>query len=337
MMKTGTATEEAGRWLSKQKEGCMPKPEEQCRTAQAGEKRQEAQADQCCRIGAIAMEAMLSEVSATPKPGLVDRDNCGAHHDMDFFTFMSSAAALHGAFDELALAGAAQADRPITELLPVIRPIGMKAERNMFAFTKGVNTHKGMIFSLGLLCACAGWALGRGWQLLPAKELANLARQACAGLCAAEYGKLGEKEKQGHKLTKGEQMYVKYGCTGVRGEAEAGYPTVLQTALPLYRALRDSHMPINDVLVETLLRLIAETLDTNIASRHDLETAIYAQQAAKRVIDLGGVHTEAGKQGIKELDQDFINRYISPGGCADLLAVTHFLHTAERSLWTQDV
>ena len=51
------------------------------------------------KISSLAMEGILFEVSATPKPGLVDRNNAGAHKDMDYFTFMSSAAALHDTFD----------------------------------------------------------------------------------------------------------------------------------------------------------------------------------------------------------------------------------------------
>ena len=91
-------------------------------------------------VAALAVESMLYEVTATPKPGLVDRANNGAHYDMDFFTFMSSAAALHSCFDELIQAGTQMAEHPVTELLPVLRKIGVQAEKQMFQFTKGVNT-----------------------------------------------------------------------------------------------------------------------------------------------------------------------------------------------------
>ena len=106
-------------------------------------------------IATIAMEAMLYEVSATPKPGLVDRNNCGAHKDMNFFTFMSSAAALHSTFDAMVLAGIHAKHSPITNMWPELRKIGIKAENSMFLSTNNVNTHKGEIFSLGLLCGCA--------------------------------------------------------------------------------------------------------------------------------------------------------------------------------------
>lgn len=119
------------------------------------------------KIATFAVEGMLYEVTATPKPGLVDRANNGAHYDMDYFTFMSSAAALYMAFDEMIKEGARSGEQQedIRKLLAPLREIGKRAENRMFAFTDGVNTHKGMIFSLGILCGCAGWLTGRNETL----------------------------------------------------------------------------------------------------------------------------------------------------------------------------
>lgn len=99
------------------------------------------------KISSLAMEGILFEVSATPKPGLVDRNNAGAHKDMDYFTFMSSAAALHDTFDIFVRLGWEYRNEPIESLLQSLRCVGVKAEHRMFAFTNGVNTHKGMIFT----------------------------------------------------------------------------------------------------------------------------------------------------------------------------------------------
>ena len=127
--------------------------------------------------GALALESMLVEVSVTPKPGLVDRNNSGAHKDMDFFTFMKSAASLARSFEEFSEAGFESgikflkfnftnkniknsADEVLQNLFPVIRKIGIKAEKKMFKATNGINTHKGEIFSLGVFCACAGFLSG---------------------------------------------------------------------------------------------------------------------------------------------------------------------------------
>ena len=275
------------------------------------------------KISSLAMEGMLFEVSATPKPGLVDRENCGAHTDMDYFTFMSSSAALHDTFDILAGLGWEYRNKPIKQLLPAIRRAGIKAERRMFTFTNGINTHKGMIFSLGILCGCTGWAIGK--MPLTGKNLSRLAADMCEGICKREYSDLENKTE----LTKGERMYLEYGCTGARGEAEHGYPTVIKF-LPVYKKLRDAGICINDALVQTLLHLIADTCDTNILSRHDMPTALFAKQYAAHVLQLGGVFTEKGEKAIEEMNAAFIEKHISPGGCADLLAVIHFVYSIEK-------
>ena len=275
------------------------------------------------KIAAYAVESMLYEVTATPKPGLVDRDNNGAHHDMDYFTFMSSAAALHDTFDEMTVLGMECSDRLAAGLLPHLREVGKRAEEQMFLFTHGVNTHKGMIFSLGVLCGCAGYLMGRRPEgKLSGVEICMKAGEMCHGICEKDFANLDQKKQ----LTKGEQMYQNYGYKGVRGVAESGYEIVRTISLPVYTELRGSHIPPNDALVHTLLYLIKNTEDTNIVSRHDRETALYAKEYASKVLREGGMLSEKGRYMTHQMDDDFIERYISPGGCADLLAVTHFLY-----------
>ena len=278
-------------------------------------------------ISRLAVEAMLSEVSATPKPGLVDRHNCGAHHDMDFFTFVSSSAALSDAYRAMGQVGIDFGDQEITDMWPMLQSVGYEMEQRMFESTKNVNTHKGMVFSLGILSACAGWlSRQKNIQSITATAICGAAAQLCAGLCEKAFKDMDQKTA----LTKGDRMYLAYGLRGARGEAEDGFPTVMTVALPMYTLLRDTGISINDALVETLLHLVAHTEDTNIVSRHDWDTATYAKEAAKRVIRLGGIHTEVGRAAIEAMDQDFIERYISPGGAADLLALTHFLYEIEK-------
>ncbi len=278
-------------------------------------------------ISRLAVEAMLSEVSATPKPGLVDRHNCGAHHDMDFFTFVSSSAALSDAYRAMGQVGIDFGDQEITDMWPMLQSVGYEMEQRMFEATKNVNTHKGMVFSLGILSACAGWlSRQKNIQSITATAICGAAAQLCAGLCEKAFKDMDQKTA----LTKGDRMYLAYGLRGARGEAEDGFPTVMTVALPMYTLLRDTGISINDALVETLLHLVAHTEDTNIVSRHDWDTATYAKEAAKRVIRLGGIHTEVGRAAIEAMDQDFIERYISPGGAADLLALTHFLYEIEK-------
>ena len=268
-------------------------------------------------IGRLALEAMLAEVSATPKPGLVDRNNAGAHRDMSFFTFMKSAAGLRNAFDEFARAGS-ESPSP-REMFPELRRIGLIAERDMFEATGGINTHKGEIFSLGVLSACAGYLAGLG-QVLTGENVAEFAGVVCAGLCDRDFAQTRRKPPE--LLTKGERVYIEHGISGIRGEAENGYPVVRTSGLPAMKKYLSFGLDMNDVLAFTLMHIIAVNYDTNIISRHDLATVQEVMSTAQRLIDEGLTIEK-----IARLDEEFTSRNISPSGSADLLAVTYFLHS----------
>ena len=263
-------------------------------------------------IGRLALEAMLLEVSATPKPGLVDRNNSGAHKDMDFFTFMKSAASLSGSFTEFAQEGFSGGMRgiPPADIFGAVRKIGVEAERRMFRATNGINTHKGEIFSLGLLSACAGYIAGSG-RKVTADDVMTLAGA-------------GVREKSPAMLTKGERVYLEHGITGIRGEAEAGYPVVRTAALPALRGYISRGMSMNDALCMTLIHIMAHAHDTNIISRHDMETAHEVMTKARGMIESG-----FGLEDVARLDGEYIARWISPGGAGDLLAVTCFMYTVD--------
>ncbi len=272
-------------------------------------------------IGRLALEAMLAEVSATPKPGLVDRNNAGAHSDMSFFTFMKSAAGLRNAFDEFARAGS-EASSP-REMFPVLRRIGLVAEGDMFEATGGINTHKGEIFSLGVLSACAAHLAGLG-QVLTGESVAEMAGVVCAGLCERDFSQT--RKKAPSLLTKGERVYLEHGISGIRGEAENGYPIVRTTGLPAMKKYISLGFSMNDALAFVLMHIIAVNYDTNIISRHDIAAVQEVMSTAQRLI-AEGLTIEK----IAQLDEDFTARNISPSGSADLLAVTYFLHSLTQS------
>ena len=266
------------------------------------------------QIGTLALEAMLIEVSVTPKPGLVDRNNSGAHRDMSFFTFIKSAASLRTSFEEFAEAGE---KLELKKIFPVIREIGIKAEKKMFQATGGINTHKGEIFSLGVLSAAAGYLSGNGQALSPEK-ISKTAAEICKGLCEKDFA--GVTGKPHELLTKGERVYLEHGIKGIRGEAEAGYPVVINVALPALQKYLSQGLSLNDSMAFTLIHIIAAAHDTNIISRHDLKTSERVMTRAKNLI-AQGLTLEA----IENLDREFIKEYISPGGSGDLLALTYFL------------
>ena len=268
-------------------------------------------------ISSTAARALLYEVCTTPKPGLVDRANCGSHRDMDIFTFVDSVTALLPYFGQCFMAGRHSADQPPSETFSAIRGLGAEAEGHMLSATAGVNTHKGAIFSMGTVCA----ALGR----LP-RELwsdSSLVLGTCAdmteGLVKKDLADLEPSEAR----TAGQRLYSLYGISGVRGEMEAGLPSVSETGLPvLEEGLRRGLGP-DRAGSAALLAIIANSVDTNIIARSDLDTQ---RRIAGELSELLESDPYPSVEKVSELDRRFMDMNISPGGSADLLAVTYMLH-----------
>jgi len=274
----------------------------------------------CENIGQYAVMSMLYEVSASPKPGLVDRFNQGAHKDMDFFTFMASSATLSYYFYKCALKGIEFRDNNYQKLFENIRLIGIEAEKHMFEVTRGVNTHKGLIFSLGIVCAAAAsLIMDSRTNYMDIEKICERIIFMVEGLTNRELNFICKNKN----LTNGEKLYKKYGFKGIRGEVESGFITVRSYSLPVFKRLKSKGIySINDIMIQTILHLIEVNEDTNIASRHDRKTLKYAQQYASLVLKAGGILSEKGKEMIYKMDRDFIEQNISPGGSADLLAIT---------------
>ena len=270
----------------------------------------------CEYIAVLAYSALHQEVCTTPKPGLVDRHNCGAHKDMDIRHFFVSANTLRPFFFSFAEEGFFTRDLSPTETFRRIRPIGMKAEDAMFRATHGVNTHKGAIFSLGLLCAAAGRLAPEDWQ--PQKLLAECAAMT-RGLTAQDFAGITADTAK----TTGEKLFAQYGITGVRGQAEAGFPAVRDVGLPILRQALNRGLSLNDAGCITLLHLLTATDDTNMIRRSSRQTQLQIRSKITRLLEEEPFPDMAV---IEKLDRDFIAQNLSPGGSADLLAVTYFLH-----------
>lgn len=281
------------------------------------------------KIGAAAAEAMLFEAACTPAPGLVDRDNSGAHRDMDFFSFLASSAALASIMSRLAQAGLNHSGA-MPELLPVLRYIGREGETAMLRATHGVNTQKGLLFSLGLVVAAAG-AASRDGRVHDSRDVLDAAAQIAAGIVERELAGTGHKSEA--ELTAGEKLYRSYGITGIRGEMEAGLPSISLYGLPALRKALEQGSSINDALVHTLLVLMTCVDDTTVMHRHDPEKMRrWVRERAGQVLAAGGMANIQGRLMVKQLDEEFIAQNVSPGGAADLLAVTWFLHRYENGL-----
>lgn len=285
------------------------------------------------RIGKVALEAMLLEVAASPSPGLVDRFNSGAHSDMDIITFLKSSTVLSDYMVDFAKAGWEHQGTP-KELFAILRHIGKKAEEQMLEATNGVNTQKGILFLLGVLTAAAGFTFRRT-KSLTAKAVAAAASSMCEGIVEKELESLKSKKPE-RQLTAGEYFYLSFGFTGVRGEVESGLPTVFNYGLPFLKEALGKGLSENDALIHTLLALMSGTEDTTILHRHGIETLRKVQADAKQTLCMGGYYTAEGRQKVKLLDEQYSQGRISPGGSADLLAVTWFLYKLEKMLSRSD-
>lgn len=271
--------------------------------------------EDCSHIAQLAQQSLLYEVCTTPKPGLVDCRNSGSHQDMDIFTFMASSSSLVSYFNRCAQIGAETRHLPPKEVFSRLRFPGKLAEQAMYRATNGVNAHKGSIFSLGILCAAAG-------RLAPDQRqpetLSELCKQMTQGLVCRELQDICDNSR-----TTGERLYAQHGITGVRGQAESGFSQVLEIGLPVFRKGLAQGRSLNDAGCGTLLALIAATEDTNLIHRSSPEKR---REIAGNMENLIKTNPYPAKEMLEQLDDSFIARNLSPGGSADLLAITYFLH-----------
>ncbi len=275
-------------------------------------------------VSELATWSLLAEVNVTPKPGLVDRNNNGSHTDMDLPLFESSAAALSPYWENCFLMGAATCKLAPEETFRRLRPLGLDAERTMFSATNGVNTHKGAIFLMGTLCG----AIGRLWNWdLPFPAADNILDECKRMTESAMEADFAQIEKADHLHTAGESIYYTLQIRGARGEVADGFPHVRNVSLPALRRTLAQGLSEEQAAAVALLHLIATVEDTNMIKRGVKRDIYNGGQWAKELIMNDRIPST---EEIEALDRKFISENLSPGGCADLLAVTLFLYHWEQ-------
>ncbi|WP_312831730.1 triphosphoribosyl-dephospho-CoA synthase CitG [Sedimentibacter saalensis] len=283
------------------------------------------------KFAEYAQRAILYEAVLTPKPGLVDAVNTGSHHDMDIFTFIDSSSNLFKGFYLYAKAGL-ECTGSEKELFSAIRKIGIQVEKDMFKATKNINTHKGINFSMGIVLAAAGYYLrdkdiDENTILAPSDtdEILNTVRVMTEGLVKSDFENIKKKEK----LTHGERLYVEKGFSGIRGEAERGFPTVEKTSLPRLREIGHSDMSMEQKLLDVLFHLMSISDDSNIINRGGLEGLEFVKSVSKEFLKTGIIFEDGFREKIQEMNNMFVEKNISPGGSADLLSITIFFGMLE--------
>ncbi len=262
------------------------------------------------RIGQFASAALEKEARLSPKPGLVDAENSGAHSDMDLALLCGSAEALEPYFMLFAARGIAEATLPPEGRLATLRADGLAAEKAMFLATNGVNTHKGSLFLLGVLCYAAGYCAGRGEMPQP-ESVCAIAGRVCAGVTRELGADAG-------------RAYARYGAAGARGEAEAGFPNVL-LALSVFLRAQAQGAGEQDGWLIALLALIETLDDANVLSRCGAEVALGLKARAGELTQKYPTGGEALARELRALNEACLRWRASPGGAADVLACAMFL------------
>lgn len=248
-------------------------------------------------VADLAERALRLELDTTPKPGLVDRQDNGAHKDMDYALMSKSISALRPYLTRLAVESAKDID-PVK-----IKEIGIEAEKAMLKATGGVNTHKGALFCIGLsVAAASNLASATGSvQVYSFKELVSRA----ASEIPSARGTHGAEAKRSFK------------AVGALENARAAYPELFTDWLPYYRSLECDPF----LCHKTLLHIMTTLDDTNILHRRGAEGLAHAEAEAARLLE------DFSESGLSSLNKDFIRENISPGGSADMLSLTIFIES----------
>ncbi|MFB4159255.1 triphosphoribosyl-dephospho-CoA synthase [Geomicrobium sp. JSM 1781026] len=240
-----------------------------------------------------AQFALREELALTFKPGLIDQANNGAHYDMDYQMMEASCNVIAPYFG--VMAELAYRQQPSFQLREQLAEIGLEAERKMLHVTGGVNTHRGAIWCIGLLAA--SYAMGMGSPTSILNRAGNLARIEL---------------KSPSERSNGQDVFHQHGVLGAKGEAQSGFPHVQLALRPLplaHRSLLPQHV--------RLLTIMRNLMDTCVIHRTGMAGLRYAQIQSQHALN--------GTLTLEELDQQFINRNISPGGSADLYAASLFI------------
>ena len=256
-------------------------------------------------IGRAAAAALHDELALAPKPGLVSFVDSGSHKDMDAHTFMRSINALRPYFRRVTELGYQHAQ------FDQLQACGLAAEASMLSATGGVNTHRGAIFTLGLLCASAGTLLREGRPLQPGALREAMQQHWGRSLharCNRSTGLAGDVARR------------RYGLTGAAQEAALGFPILFDKVLPALESGLACGLPAESARLDALLQAMAALDDCNVAHRGGVEGLRHVQECARTFLKGGGARTHRAREAAWVLHRDFVSRNLSPGGAADMLA-----------------
>lgn len=260
-------------------------------------------------IGLAAVRALYAEVALEPKPGLVSFRDCGSHTDMNAQTFLRSLFALRGYFSRMAQAGYG------AEAFAVLEYLGQCAEVRMLAATRGINTHRGAIFGLGLLCASAGQLLAQGLPFTP---------QHLRAVLLSTWGEALAQRAKAARLaapaSNGQLAARRFGLRSAGDEAAQAFPVLFDVTLPAMQAALQAGVTDRAARVQALFATLAELDDTNCVHRGGMDGLRFVQTCARQFLQAGGIFQTDWQLHARAIHASFVARRLSPGGSADVLA-----------------
>jgi triphosphoribosyl-dephospho-CoA synthase len=280
------------------------------------------------QISQGAVRALHAELALEPKPGLVSYRDNGSHSDMNASTLFKSLFALRGFFGEVARAGWQ------TRHLAELQSLGLLAEARMLKSTGGINTHRGAIFSLGLLCA-AGGLLAAQRSIFSALRLRealldqwgeSLRSRAAQARCSSA---LCMGQPSNGQLSNGQRVAQRFQLRSAPEEAAEGFPTLFEVALPALQEAIALGMPPRAAKVHCLFATMAALDDTNVAHRGGREAMDFVKGQATGFIESGSVWQLDWLNQARHIHAEFVERRLSPGGAADMLACACWVREME--------
>ena len=268
------------------------------------------------QIASAALNALYQELRAYPKPGLVSLVDNGSHRDMDATTFMRSLFSLRNYFKDLALAGILQ------HRFGELQRLGIAAEARMMKATKNVNTHRGAIYTLGILAAAIGHLRSSG-QLLEGQAISSFVRERWG-----EDILLSVPDKP---CSHGTIVVSQYAVPGARQEAINGFPHVFNIGLPSLQESLSKGADFHSAVIQTFFNIVAVLPDTNLLYRGGERGLSYARDSAQSFLDDGGVYRKDWHEHAITIHHEFTIQRLSPGGSADVLAASIFVHRLQKT------
>ena len=273
-------------------------------------------------IAKLAVRSLYAELVLYPKPGLVSLRDNGSHTDMNAMTFLRSLFSLRHYFRHMVLAGVCDAD------FQVLKQSGIDAEKRMLRATNGINTHRGAIFCIGMLCAAVGRCLAQDLPLSSHNVRLVLINVWGDALHTHSSVLLDAADRRASDkgISHGLQVAQHYAVSGAREEAALGFPSVFELALPRLLLSLAQGRSQTEAKIDSLFALMAQMHDTNLYYRGGIAAAEFSQQAAAQFLTAGGTAQDDWLAQAETCHQQFVERRLSPGGAADLLAATWFIY-----------